>query len=100
MDSVGAHIRREKERARELRKSRWWQTLITKAVCYYCGRKLEKDEVTMDHVVPLAQGGTSTPGNVVPSCKACNTLKRDMTAVEWALHVEAQKRKTDTGDGA
>lgn len=100
MDASDAHVRREKERARELRKSRWWQTLITKAVCYYCGRTLAKAEVTMDHVVPLAQGGASTPGNVVPSCKACNTLKRDMTAVEWALHLETRKRQAETGDGS
>jgi 5-methylcytosine-specific restriction endonuclease McrA len=43
----------------------------------------------MDHIVPLAQGGKSTPGNVVPSCKVCNNLKRDMTAVEWLLHLES-----------
>lgn len=45
----------------------------------------------MDHVVPLAQGGKSTPGNIVASCKSCNTLKRDMTAVEWLLHIESSR---------
>jgi HNH endonuclease len=45
----------------------------------------------MDHVVPIAQGGLSTPGNVVPSCKSCNTLKRDMTAVEWLLYLESKQ---------
>lgn len=94
MDASEAHVRREKERARELRKSRWWQTLITKAACYYCGKKLEKAAVTMDHIVPLAQGGTSTPGNIVPACKTCNTRKRDLTAAEWVLYLEEQRRKT------
>ena len=79
------HTRREKERARELRNSRWWQTLINDASCYYCGSGLAKAEVTMDHVVPLAQGGRSTQGNVVAACKSCNNAKQDMTAVEWAL---------------
>jgi len=86
------HVKREKEKARELRQSRWWQNLSAKAVCYYCGRPLKKGEVTMDHVVPIAQGGKSTPGNVVPACKACNTAKRDMTAVEWQLHLEERRR--------
>jgi 5-methylcytosine-specific restriction endonuclease McrA len=87
------HIAREKERARALRKSRWWQTLITKASCYYCSRKLEPREVTMDHIVPLAQGGRSMEGNVVPACKSCNTLKQDLTAAEWALRLEAARRE-------
>jgi hypothetical protein len=86
-----AHVRREKERARELRKSRWWQSVCDKASCYYCAKALTRAEVTMDHVVPVSQGGTSTKGNVVPACKVCNTLKRDMTAVEWALHLESER---------
>ena len=72
--------KQEKEKAKNLRKSRWWQTLITQAECYYCLKKLEKEEVTMDHIVPLAQGGKSTRGNIVPACKPCNTEKRDRTA--------------------
>lgn len=75
--------KQEKEKAKVLRKSRWWQTLITNAQCYYCHRKLKKEEVTMDHIVPLAQGGKSTRGNTVPSCKECNTKKRDRTAFEF-----------------
>jgi 5-methylcytosine-specific restriction endonuclease McrA len=30
----------------------------------------------MDHVIPLARGGRSTKGNLVPCCKACNTRKK------------------------
>lgn len=85
MDVSDSHMKLEKERARALRKSRWWQSLITKATCYYCSQDLAKAEVTMDHVVPIGQGGKSTPGNIVPACKACNTRKQDMTAVEWQL---------------
>lgn len=74
---------REKEKAKNLRKSRWWQTIISNAKCYYCLKPLERKEVTMDHVVPLAQGGRSTKGNLVPACKACNTKKRDKTGYEF-----------------
>lgn len=77
------HVKKERERARELRQSRWWQTRLDKATCYYCAKALTRAEATMDHVVPVTRGGTSTPGNVVVSCKACNAKKRDMTAVEW-----------------
>lgn len=85
------HIKREREKARELRQSRWWQTTLDKAVCYYCERKLARKDATMDHIVPLGQGGFSTKGNCVAACKSCNTAKRDMTAVEWQLHILATK---------
>jgi 5-methylcytosine-specific restriction endonuclease McrA len=78
-----AFIRREKAEARTLRKSRWWQSLINKAKCYYCQTPLTREAVTMDHIVPISRGGRSTKGNIVPACKKCNALKKDMTVVEW-----------------
>lgn len=85
------HVRREKAKAKELRASRWWQTLIAEATCYYCERATAKDQATMDHVVPLSQGGKSTPGNIVVACKACNTAKGGLTAVEWTLLLEERR---------
>jgi 5-methylcytosine-specific restriction endonuclease McrA len=38
---------------------------------------------TVDHVTPLALGGTNTPGNLRASCVACNS--RGGTAVRVAL---------------
>ncbi len=70
-------MRREREKARALRKSRWWQNKIANAICYYCQKPTSKQDVTMDHVVPISQGGKSTEGNVVVACKSCNTAKRD-----------------------
>ena len=78
-------FKQEKEKARALRKSRWWQTLITKADCYYCQKALKKEEVTMDHIVPLAQGGKSTRGNTVPCCKLCNNKKKDQSVFYFLL---------------
>jgi 5-methylcytosine-specific restriction endonuclease McrA len=39
----------------------------------------------MDHIVPLARGGKSTKGNIVPSCKSCNVNKKLDTPVEQLL---------------
>lgn len=95
------HVRREKQKAKELRASRWWQTLVVDATCYYCGKATPKQDATMDHVVPLAQGGRSTPGNVVVACKPCNSAKGGLTAVEWALklHAGAAERHHVGDDG-
>ncbi|MCF8037587.1 MAG: HNH endonuclease [Desulfobacteraceae bacterium] len=76
-------IRREKAKARELRASQWWKRKCAKGVCHYCGRQVPPGELTMDHIVPIARGGKSTRGNVVPCCKACNTRKKDQLPMEW-----------------
>ena len=69
-------IRAERRKARELRKSRWWQQKTAAGTCHYCGRKVGIKNLTMDHVIPLARGGRSTKGNLVPCCKTCNTTKQ------------------------
>lgn len=71
-------LKREKDAARELRRSRWWQNKISSSpTCYYCSKVLSKVECTMDHVVPLVRGGRSTKGNIVVACKPCNNVKKD-----------------------
>ncbi len=77
-------IRREKEKARELRKTQWWQRQLAKGRCHYCGKAVPPKELTMDHVVPLVRGGRTTKGNVVPCCKDCNNKKKYLLPVEWA----------------
>jgi len=80
-------IKREKAAARELRKSRWWQSKIAcRATCHYCSKSLRKDECTMDHVVPIGRGGKSTKGNVVISCKDCNNAKKDRLLMDWSSY--------------
>ena len=80
-----ARIKREREKARKLRKSRWWLTALIRGLCHYCERKFKAGELTMDHVVPLARGGTSTQGNIVPACKECNRTKKLGTPAEEIL---------------
>jgi 5-methylcytosine-specific restriction protein A len=69
-------IRTERNKARSLRKTRWWQQKTSSGTCHYCGRRVGIKNLTMDHVIPLARGGRSTKGNLVPCCKKCNTAKQ------------------------
>ena len=80
-----AHAAREREKARALRKTAWWQRRVQKGVCAYCGAQVPPRELTMDHVVPVARGGRSTKGNVVAACKACNNRKKLLTPAEQLL---------------
>lgn len=84
------HISQERLKARQLKKSSWWKQLINKGVCYYCEQRFEKEELTMDHKVPVARGGRSTKSNVVVACKNCNTKKRIKTPVDMILEKEKE----------
>src|SRR5260370_13514787 len=70
-DADPAHLAREREKARALRKSAWWQRRVQPGVCAYCQKPVAPRELTIDHVVPVARGGRSVRGNVVPSCQEC-----------------------------
>jgi 5-methylcytosine-specific restriction endonuclease McrA len=43
--------------------------------CCYCGAK--NDALTIDHVVPVAKGGTNAIRNLAPACGRCNGRKSD-----------------------
>ena len=85
------HIAREKNRARELRASAWWREKISAGECYYCHGKFSPEELTMDHKIPLARGGTSEKINIVPACKDCNNKKKYMLPTEWEEYMEKLK---------
>lgn len=76
-------IRKERDKARVLRKSGWWQRKLNAGICYYCGQKQVPKDLTMDHIVPLGRGGKSVKGNVVPCCKECNNRKKTLLPMEW-----------------
>jgi 5-methylcytosine-specific restriction endonuclease McrA len=43
-----------------------------KRICQYC---FEKEATTLDHIIPLSQGGSKGVSNLVPACKDCNEKK-------------------------
>ena len=47
--------------------------------CQYCGKQPGTDELTIDHVLPRAQGGESSWTNCVLACLPCNKRKDDRT---------------------
>ena len=44
--------------------------------CLYCGTR---ESLTLDHVLPKAQGGRDTWENLATACQKCNSKKGDMT---------------------
>ncbi|MBI4837993.1 MAG: HNH endonuclease [Nitrospirae bacterium] len=86
-------ISREKQKARDLRKTQWWKRKCSSGKCHYCGGEAPSRELTMDHIVPIIRGGKSTKNNVVPACKECNSKKKHSLPVEWDDYLQRLKKE-------
>jgi 5-methylcytosine-specific restriction endonuclease McrA len=51
--------------------------------CVYCASPLALATATLDHVHPVARGGSHALGNLVAACERCNRLKGDMLPAEF-----------------
>ena len=56
--------------------------MMTNGKCFYCNIELlpfgnKKTSFTIDHIIPLCNGGTNELINLVPSCLSCNCRKKD-----------------------
>lgn len=94
-DIYEQQIRQEKDKARELRKSRWWNIRTAQGICHYCGKSFLPEELSMDHVVPIIRGGKSVRGNIVPACKECNSRKKYLLPMEWEEYVQGFGKSED-----
>lgn len=47
--------------------------------CQYCGETFQKSQLTLDHVMPVVQGGAKSWENIVTACKPCNQKKGGRT---------------------
>lgn len=43
--------------------------------CVLCGRKIVYNDMTLDHITPLAMGGADSVENLQCTCEACNLFK-------------------------
>lgn len=55
--------------------------------CQYCGAQPGKHMLTVDHVVPRAQGGGKTWENLVTACAPCNRRKGGRRPVEAGMRL-------------
>jgi 5-methylcytosine-specific restriction endonuclease McrA len=84
-------IKKEREKARTLRKTRWWHQKLARGICHFCGRKFPSSQLTLDHIVPLVRGGKTTRGNVAPVCRECNRKKKYLLPLEWETYMEGEQ---------
>jgi 5-methylcytosine-specific restriction protein A len=94
-DVDATRLRKEREKARKLKNTQWWQVRVNRGVCHYCEKTFKPKDLTLDHVVPLARGGKSTPGNCVVACRSCNENKKLHTPVEQLFLQLQQENQFD-----
>lgn len=56
---------------------------ILRSSCFYCG---SKNNIQIDHIVPISKGGRHSIGNIVAACRSCNASKCDKYLIEWKNH--------------
>jgi 5-methylcytosine-specific restriction endonuclease McrA len=80
-----AKLSKQKRRANKLNNGIYRVThkelksLCAKA-CFYCG---SFNNIEIDHVIPLARGGSHSVGNLVAACVKCNRSKGSKFVTEW-----------------
>ena len=70
-------------RRRRLADMRGWR-------CHWCDQPTRfetgwMDTATIEHMVPVSQGGTNEPWNLTSSCRRCNSLRGATDMVEFEL---------------
>ena len=62
-------------------------------MCQYCGKRFDRKELNLDHVIPRDRGGTTTWENVVCACIPCNTRKANRTPAEAAMRLVRKPKR-------
>ncbi|MBF0567396.1 MAG: HNH endonuclease [Nitrospirae bacterium] len=92
-----AFVKREKQKARLLRKTPWWKAKCSIGTCYYCNSSIHPSELTMDHIIPVSRGGMSVKSNIAAACKGCNDRKKHTLPFMWAEYMESIRIKDEGG---
>ena len=61
--------------------------------CTICGDFVPFDEFTIDHIYPIAKGGTNEISNLQCTCESCNRMKQAMSEQEFRHKIGKVFRK-------
>lgn len=55
--------------------------------CAICGKPVKFDKLTIDHKMPLSNGGANEMCNLQLACRECNLMKNGLNAQEFSRKV-------------
>lgn len=55
-------------------------------ICGLCGLKIKKNDLTVDHIVPLSRGGSHDLENLRLVHAKCNVIKGNLLDSEFPIH--------------
>lgn len=61
--------------------------------CQYCGVQFPKSFLTLDHLIPIVQGGKKCWENIVTACKPCNQRKGGRTPAQANMRLIRKPRQ-------
>ena len=84
---------KEENQGRGVTKEQWYEMMeFFDWKCAYSGEKMENNKTpngrTVDHIIPLDDGGENEPWNCIPMKKGYNTSKYTNNILEWYLEQE------------
>ncbi|MDF0552292.1 HNH endonuclease [Kamptonema sp. UHCC 0994] len=56
--------------------------------CQSCGKTFLETQLTIDHIIPLARGGTNDISNLHTLCFTCNQKKSDKLDTRFKRHFD------------
>lgn len=80
-------VKRMKRQGQHQASGQWIRTDLRVAIylrdeftCLYCSANLHGTDfrnITLDHVIPKADGGSNRPANLITACLSCNCSKKE-----------------------
>lgn len=61
-----------------------WSRNAPRVRCYWCRGPTAKRDRHIDHIIPIARGGSDTVGNLCVSCRPCNMSKHTKMPEEFS----------------
>ena len=69
----------------------------TEGQCAYCGRKLEQEKITVEHIMPKCRGGITGFKNIAAACNNCNNKKTFFTIEEFEVYKKLRENRDTHG---
>lgn len=63
--------------------------------CVWCGRRLWRRDLTLEHVIPRSRGGHMTADNAVVACRSCNKRRGSRPVDAYVRELVRQGARVD-----